>query len=291
MNFYLIFLIVFIFLLVLLIITTIYIGGFRYMYIEESNIYKLDKEYKKKKKIKNCIITCTTVPNRIDKIRATLCSILDSSVAVDEIRLNIPYYSSQGVKYHIPKWLKRLSSIKIYRTIKDWGPATKLIPTLLDKNNKNKKIIVVDDDVIYGYNTFETLNEYFDKYNKDDTVAITMYGDLFKETNTMTTRIINYVKGDNYTELLRGHSGYMVKRDMFTEKVFDYSKAPKETFFVDDHWFSHHLMKNKVKILQVGMKYNAVPLPDMLACNFDGLARQNNYDGHNERVVNRYFKN
>ena len=272
-----------------------YVEGYRYICINDYDIYKLDKRYSRKKKIKNCVITLTTLPSRIDKIKPTLVSMLDSSVAVDEIRINIPYYSTKGVKYEIPSWLKKLKNVKVYRTIKDWGPATKLIPTLLDKNNRKKKIIVVDDDVIYGSNTFENLNYYFEQYNskrksKRNKVAITMYGDLINETNCLTSRIVNYVKGENFTEILRGHASYMVTRDMFTDKVFDYEKAPKEAFFVDDHWFSHHLLKNDIKILQVGLCCKSVPLPDTNVCGFDALARDYNYDGHNERVVNRYFK-
>jgi hypothetical protein len=269
-----------------------YIDANRYMYINSYSLFSLDHDYKYKRKIKNCVISLTTTPGIISKLRPILISLLDQSYRVEEIRINVPYNSCKGEKYIIPKWLKKLKHVKIYRTIKDWGPATKLIPTLL--NCKNKKIIVVDDDVIYGYYTVETLNNYFEKFNKKHKTAITMYGDVIDEKcnteNGLTTRIMNYVTGHTFTDLLRGHSAYMVTPDMFTEKLYDYTKIPKECFYVDDNYFSAHLKKNNVKILMIGMSYKAVPLPEMTSCAIGALHGNENHNGKNERVVNKFFK-
>lgn len=294
MNFWfklLILISIFLILTVLLIIN--YVDGYRYLYINEQDLYNLDKEYRKKEKINNCVITLTTTPNRINKLKSVLISLLDSSVAVEEIRINVPYTSCKGIKYKIPSWLKKLKSVKIYRTLKDWGPATKLLPTLLDK--KYKKIIVVDDDVIYGYYMIENINKYFDKYNDGEKkTAITMYGDKIGENNEMKydlfTRTKNYVFGECYTDVLRGHSAYMVSSDMFTEKIFEYENVPKECFFVDDNYFSFHLKKNKIRILMVGLTYKSVPLPDMVNCLNGGLHPNENHDGRNEVKVNKFFK-
>ena len=254
-----------------------------------------------KEEVKNCIISLTTTPARISEIRPILASLLDQSVAVEEIRINVPYTSCKGVPYKIPKWLKKLQHIKIYRQIKDWGPATKLIPSLLDKKNKDKRIIVLDDDVIYGYNTVETLVEYFDKYNykiknekkirRKRKTAITMYGDAIKDNmstdNGLYIRITNYVEGNCFTDLLRGHSGYIVTPDMFTEELYDYGKLPKECFFVDDNYFSAHLKKNNVKILMAGLSYKAVPLPEIVTCQLSPLHQTENHDNNNEKIVNK----
>ena len=282
---------IFLLILLLIFIVVIYTDSYRYISLEYHDIYQLDHEYQYKKKIKNTVISLTTTPNRLHQIKHTLLSLLDSSVAVDEIRLNIPYYSCKGVKYRIPNWLKKLKSVKIYRTIKDWGPATKLLPTLSHTRNRKTKIIVVDDDVIYGYYMAETLNDYFEKYDRK--VAMTIYGDEIDKHNRMkydlTTRAGNYITGEKYTDVLRGHSAYMVTPNMFTEDIYEYEKVPKECFFVDDNYFSFHLKKNKVKIMMIGMSYKAVPLPDMVNCFTDGLHRNENTNGKNEVVVNKYF--
>jgi hypothetical protein len=122
-----------------------------------------------------------------------------------------------------------------------------------------------------------------------------MYGDEIKENketnNDLHTRIYNYVFGETYTDLLRGHSSYMVTPDMFTDNLYDlydYKKIPKECFFVDDNYFSGHLRKNKVKILMVGMTYKAVPLPEINTCQLNPLHGGENHDGRNEKIVNKY---
>lgn len=273
-----------------------YIDGYRWVYIDCNSLKKLDKEYCKKPLLKDCIITLTTTPNRIGKIRTTLISLLDNSHRVEEIRLNIPYYSHKGIEYVIPQWLQNLKSIKIHRIIKDWGPASKLIPTLLRyKQEKNKKIIVVDDDVIYGYYTFKTLYDYFLRYNQSGKkTAITMYGDTIKkngETNDKSvSRYCEYFYGNKLVDLIRGHASYMVTPDMFTDNIFSYQNLPKEAFFVDDNTFSSHLIKNNVNILMIGLAYKSVPLPDMVACHYDALHKNYNANGKNEKIINKILR-
>ena len=300
------YLIIFFVILIVIVVFLVanYIDGPRYLKMKECSLARLDREYGKKKKVKDCIISLTTTPARIAEIKPIISSLLDQSVAVEEIRINVPYTSCKGIPYKIPKWLKKLQKlkhVKIYRQIKDWGPATKLIPSLLDRKNKEKKIIVLDDDVIYGYNTVETLIEYFDKYNykikdgqkirKKRKTAITMYGDAIKDNmstdNGLYTRITNYVGGDCYTDLLRGHSGYIVTPGMFSPDLYDYDKLPKECFFVDDNYFSAHLKKNNVKILMAGLSYKAVPLPEIVTCQLSPLHQTENHDNNNEKIVNK----
>ena len=265
------------------------------MRIKNYDIFELDREYQKKYKIKNCVISLTTTPDRLKNIKTCLKSLLDSSVKVEEIRLNIPYKSCKGKEYVIPNWLKKLTSVKIHRCDKDWGPATKLLPTLIDVKS-DTKIIVVDDDVIYGYYMTETINNSFKKYNiNNKKVAITMYGDKINRKNhhmkyDFYTRTNNYLTGDKYTDVLRGHAAYMVTPKMFVKDIFNYEKHPKECFFVDDNYFSHHLKKNKVRIVMTGLSYKAVPLPDMINCHIGALHQEHNGNGKNEVIVNKHFR-
>ena len=314
MNLYIILFII----LFLIILIIIYIDGIRYITINDRNLSSLELEYKSKKRLDDVIITLTTTPKRISKIKPVINSLLDQSVSVKEIRINVPYISCKGAYYKIPKWLKNMKSVKIYRQIKDWGPATKLIPTLLDEKNRNKKIIVVDDDVIYGYYTIETLYESYQKYNLDyggnqlnRKTAITMYGDAImkdskKDTdNRLYTRITNYMTGENYTDLLRGHSAYLVTRDMFPPTFYEtshffqksifsvntenYTVTPEECFYVDDNYFSALLKKNNVKILMVGLTYKSIPLPEIITSQLNPLHGNENHNGKNERIVNKFF--
>ncbi len=271
-----------------------YIDFYRYSVIDFYNIHELEKSYRDKKMYKDCIITLTTIPDRISKLRPTLLSLLDQSVAVSEIRINVPYTSCKGEKYIVPKWLQNLKYVKIRRHLTDRGPATKLLPALLDPRTDNKKIIVVDDDVIYGKNTIENLILTFNKYNRKELTAVTMYGDCIKKNyetdNTLSVRIKNYLAGEKYTDILRGHAGYMVTKNMFTENLYNYNDYPKECFFVDDNYLSYHLKRNKVKILMVGANFKTIPLPELASGCIGALHDNENANGKNELTVNKLNK-
>jgi len=277
---------------IFLILAAQYFDAPRYVSIEHQNIREKEKEYGCKKKARNCIISLTTTPARIFKMRPTLISLLDQSLAVEEIRINVPYTSCKGEEYVVPSWLSDLKYVKVCRVGKDWGPATKILPTLLDPNTDGKRIIVVDDDVIYGYHTIVDLVQTFDKY--DGKAAVTIYGDEIlpcgNTDNGLLTRFNNYMQANTRTDILRGHAGYMVTKDMFTKDLYNYKKYPKECFFVDDNYLSFHLHKNKVKIIMIGASYRSIPLPEMASCNTGALHQGANHDGRNERIVNRLRK-
>ena len=66
-----------------------------------------------------------------------------------EIHFNIPDENKlTKEKYIIPDWLLEYPKIKIFRT-EDFGPATKLIPTVERIVDNDTIIVVVDDDLIY----------------------------------------------------------------------------------------------------------------------------------------------
>lgn len=103
------------------------------------------------------VISITTTPKRIKKISAVISSLLDQTVKVDEIALNIPYKFQNQISesYEVSKELEK--TINVYRSGKDYGPMTAIIPTLLREKEANTKIIFLDDDVIYGKDFIETL--------------------------------------------------------------------------------------------------------------------------------------
>ena len=100
------------------------------------------------------IVSFTTTPNRIKFIRPMLNSLLDQSVRIDQISLNIPT-ELKGPKYVIPEECKNICNI--YTAGKDYGIGTKFIPTLLRESECGTKIIWVDDDYVYGYDLIEKL--------------------------------------------------------------------------------------------------------------------------------------
>jgi hypothetical protein len=100
------------------------------------------------------VVSLTSTPDRIRKIKPMLKSILNQSVRVDEIALNIPY-ECKGKRYDIPDEI--LNIAKIYYTGKDYGSGTKFLSTVLREGDVGTIIILLDDDYIYGYEFIETI--------------------------------------------------------------------------------------------------------------------------------------
>jgi len=107
----------------------------------------------------NIIVTLTTIPDRLHNtlyrkdIKLCIDALLNINYDNYEIHFNIPdIYQQTGESYIIPNWLKEECEknpfLKIFRT-KDYGSATKLIPTVDRVFDPNAIIISVDDDMIY----------------------------------------------------------------------------------------------------------------------------------------------
>lgn len=135
----------------------------------DSDDMKYIKNYKKLKKYMDCrvVVSLTTTPDRIKKIKPVLKSLLDQTIKVDRIILNIPN-SCNGSKYDVPEDYKNICNV--YNCGRDYGPGTKFMPTILRETSANTIIIMLDDDYIYSKDFLETiLNEY--KKNPDCAIS------------------------------------------------------------------------------------------------------------------------
>lgn len=107
------------------------------------------------------VVSFTTTPDRITKITPMLNSLLDQTARVDKITMNIPKECNNKI-YTIPADYKKICNI--YESGKDYGIGTKFIPSLLREQECGTKIILVDDDVVYGKDLIETLVRESDKH-------------------------------------------------------------------------------------------------------------------------------
>jgi hypothetical protein len=139
----------------LLIIFMTYYSLDRYAGLHLSKINKYIENYSKLDKIKGrTVISFYTTPDRIKKINPMIKSILDQTVKVDEIALNLP---PSKEKYNIPPEYEQI--INVYNVGKNYGTSTSIIPTLLREKEKGTKIIYLDDDKIYGKDFIQTMLE------------------------------------------------------------------------------------------------------------------------------------
>lgn len=118
--------------------------------------YNEVKVFHKSEDYKSVVITLTTVPERMNSgtIELAIVSLCEQSDSDYEVHLNIPYvYNVTNEQYVIPDWLNQLrnrySHLRVFRT-DDFGPPTKIVPTLKRISNLETIIIVVDDDNTYN---------------------------------------------------------------------------------------------------------------------------------------------
>ncbi|PYK24148.1 MAG: hypothetical protein DME52_11240, partial [Verrucomicrobia bacterium] len=77
------------------------------------------------------IASLSTLPNRINNLKPTIRSLLRQTRPPDEIILAVPEFSIREERpYIVPEYLLRLPRVRILRSRRDWGPATKFIPVI-----------------------------------------------------------------------------------------------------------------------------------------------------------------
>jgi hypothetical protein len=155
------YLFIFITVLSLLITVLYYYGITRYLmlYIKDTNIYL--ENYKNLDKVdtdKKVIISISVQPEKINKIKPMINSILDQTVKVNQIVLNLP----NNKEYNIPKKFEKIFTI--FRCGKDYGECNKFIPTLLREESKDTIIILLDENYVFGQNYIEDMIEEYKKY-------------------------------------------------------------------------------------------------------------------------------
>ena len=181
----------------------------RYTGLHFANMKKYVDNYAKLEKTNGrTVISFYTTPAKMKKSKPMVKSILDQTVKVDQIALNLP---PSKEPYEIPYEYKDI--INVYNVGKDYGPGTKIIPTLLREKDKGTKIIYLDDDKVYGKDFIEKMIEEGEKYPE--------------------CAIIN-MKNNKICAVL-------VKPEFFTTDVID-----NKVEYFDNNWFMKHLVgKNK----------------------------------------------
>ena len=194
----------------------------------------------------------------------------------------VPYTSLRGKgAYTIPESLYAEADagrIVLLRTPIDWGPATKLIPTLSVETDPRTIIITVDDDLDYPSTLIEHL--YAAALSRPD-AAIGMKGYWLPPTNTsdkdkcdprtwdhvQDERDYGYYSHENllYTDaastdrdvevhVLGGLLGVAYRSGFFDlRRLVDFGDWPGGSVFVDDDWISSVLDSARVPRVVLGL--------------------------------------
>jgi hypothetical protein len=174
----------------------------------------------------NIIVSLTTVPNRLMEpqehmgTRLGLKTILDQSYKNFTIHFNIPYrYQLTNEEIVIPEWLinysKEYPNLEIYRT-EDYGPITKILPTIERITDQDAMIIVADDDLYYMDGLIEAHIEARKKYIN--------YAIGFAGMSALdgSCHFCTSVQNDIRVKILEGYKTVSYKRSFFDSSFYNF---------------------------------------------------------------------
>jgi hypothetical protein len=189
------------------------------------------------------VISFTTSPRRIRQLRPVAQSILNQTTTADAIYLHLPQRYRNTDSYEIPAWLGAEKRIQINRIDCDFGPISKLLPTLELEPTPATIIVTVDDDVVIPPDSIET---FLQASLTDPDSAYCSKGFSFDHQ----THKINPVRG-NFTncDCLQGFSGCCYRRRHFLLESLqeEVASIPPEYLINDDVLLSNHIAGNGIR--------------------------------------------
>lgn len=106
----------------------------------------MPKDYKPTSRV---VLSMTTMPSDVGKLRDVLDSLLNQTFLPAVIHINLPKKNRRtGLPYDIPPWLREYPKVNINEPEVDLGPLTKLYPSVLVENDPETLIVTVDDDKV-----------------------------------------------------------------------------------------------------------------------------------------------
>lgn len=213
------------------------------------------------KKHQRIVVTLTTTPYRIVKLKPTLDSLLQQSIKPDCIYLNIPFFFKRdNIPYVIPEWLQKYPGITIRRT-DDYGPITKLLPVLVSETDPETIIITVDDDVWYPRHVVRDLVQYALQHPH---AVVTPLNINFTINDKLQFTNIKYkFKHGSKASLVVGAAGVAYRRSFFANDFQPFvTKLPTQCFLTDDLVLSIYLAQHNINIEQnIKRSFNPLIVP------------------------------
>jgi hypothetical protein len=227
--------------------------------LARTDVAVLDRAWAGRADHADVIVSLTTIPSRIGMIADTLKSLLTQTRPPKEIRLNLPAFSRRENRpYEVPGWLGDLKSVRL-APCEDFGPATKLLPTLAAAA-PHQSILVVDDDRIYPTTLIADLEKAAANHPG---AALGLGGwiappDLIDRPTSVVSNLLMRppapirsarIRKPVAVDILQGVAGYLVRPEFFDlAAVTNYERAPPAARTVDDVWISAHCRADKLVI-------------------------------------------
>ena len=200
------------------------------------------------------LVAClTSLPHRLPGIGRTIQSLLDQHVPADAIYLNLPrsyVRFKESLLTVVPESLRRLP-ITINMVDVDYGPATKLIPTLIKETDPSTVIITVDDDMIFKPTLFGLLLR---RHMNNPRMAYGNAGQMIDTDGKFGPAVVRTAwqwKDNDYpVDILEAFRGAIYSRSFFQD-LSEVVNISTECFFTDDIWISAFLARRRIPRIKV----------------------------------------
>ncbi|GMI30977.1 hypothetical protein TeGR_g7998, partial [Tetraparma gracilis] len=193
------------------------------------------------------IVSLSSLPSRLAHLPDVLSLMLKQTVLPDEIYVNIPDFSArEQLPYVLPErlvgWLDGLPEaerglIKLNWCRTDFGPATKLISTLLAETIPSTLIVTIDDDLDYPPYFLARVVQNARRYT-NSAFGFKGYrlGEGGGHSNFTYYESLD-LQADVSVDVLGGFVGVAYRSGFFSlARLMDYASYPAGAFFVDDDW-------------------------------------------------------
>jgi len=202
------------------------------------------------------VVSFTTSPERIGKTYEMVKSILLQSRQPDLFILNIPtIFPRTNQRYIIPDFIKKY--IIINEIKQDYGPATKLVPTIKYLNDKNyvldsTYIIYIDDDIKYGKNMISAFHNAIINIGYPSVILGTGINIL---QHNHRIKMFSERKHNRFVSIAEGYGGVCVPLNIFQDDFMIYihkycvNQKNNICLLSDDIILSNYYNKKNVPII------------------------------------------
>ena len=208
-------------------------------------------------------VSLTTTPHRMKNLLPVLNSLLAQTLVPRKIILNIPkVFSRTGQEYDIPKSVLDLPLL-VLNKCDDFGPATKLLPTLHLVRDMDAIIVTVDDEYVYPENMLQTLVEasYLNPMAAYGFAGQNVEFDFGSATGiaVRSADIESWNDKRTAVDILEGFLGAAYRRKFFDDSIY---KINPKCHTTDDIWFSAHLSRKSIPRVKIPMPFTR-PVDDL----------------------------
>lgn len=184
------------------------------------------------------IVSMFTEEQNLDNIKTGINSILDQTVRVDQIIINIPETND----FEMPAYIKDNNIIIVHKINPKYGKCSSFVSPLLRERNGEAIIILVGDKTVYGSDFVETLAEESEKH-KDSVVYVSGY--------TAKGYLETGKKVDNKNnDVVDIDSGVLIKPSMFSDDILDIEKGPINIKNYPNVYLSYYINREKINKIQ-----------------------------------------